>query len=122
MGDMMQADAAFLLERFLVEDVMLTLGNIQGALRWMGEPGQGQGVESLAHAIARLDHQIDGLCDRAAILCRTLPPGAGRDPPSASSPLTLAHILGDALGPDAGPTVHFRSTRALTRSTAPQSA
>ena len=55
------------LESFLVEDVILTLGTLRGALEWLGqEPRQSRiGIE-------RIDHQLGLLEDRARAVCAQL--------------------------------------------------
>lgn len=92
------------LERFLVQDVILTLGNLRGSLAWVAGDGD-SGLSSAYRAgLERIERQIELLEDRARTLCGTprperLPPPA----PSAAayaegSGLTLAAILRDALG------------------------
>ena len=69
--------AAF--ESFLVEDVILTLGNLRGSLLWLGE---GSAIERIC--IDRLDRQLGLLEDRAHRMARLL-----RDEESAPEPANL---------------------------------
>ncbi|OYX40977.1 MAG: hypothetical protein B7Z02_17260 [Rhodobacterales bacterium 32-67-9] len=69
------------LEAFLVEDVILTLGNLRGSLGWLGA-----GPEQSRAGLDRLDRQLGLLEDRARAVCRHLrrapagePPGTGCD-------------------------------------------
>ncbi len=71
------AQAAF--EYFLVEDVILTLGNLRGSLLWLGE---GSVVER--NCIDRLDRQLGLLEDRAHRMARLL-----RDEVAAPEPANL---------------------------------
>ncbi len=57
--------AAF--ESFLVEDVILTLGNLRGSLEWLGA-----GPEQSRAGLDRLDRQLGLLEDRARAVCREL--------------------------------------------------
>lgn len=59
------ARAAF--ESFLVEDVILTLGNLRGSLLWLGE-----GAAAERSCIDRLDRQLALLVDRAHRMARQL--------------------------------------------------
>lgn len=59
------AQTAF--ESFLVEDVILTLGNLRGSLGWLGD----RPVQSRA-GLDRLDRQLGLLEDRARAVCREL--------------------------------------------------
>lgn len=61
-------------ESFLVEDMILTLGNLRGSLRWLG-----RGSEQERLAVERLDHQLGLLEDRARSMCRTLRDAAPSD-------------------------------------------
>lgn len=67
------AQAAF--ESFLVEDVILTLGNLRGSLGWLGDRPEQSRV-----GLDRLDRQLGLLEDRARAVCRQLraAPGDGR--------------------------------------------
>lgn len=58
-------NAAF--EAFLVEDVILTLGNLRGSLGWLGA-----GPEQSRAGLDRLDRQLGLLEDRARAVCRHL--------------------------------------------------
>lgn len=67
------AQAAF--ESFLVEDVILTLGNLRGSLGWLGDR-----PEQSRAGLDRLDRQLGLLEDRARAVCCQLraAPGDGR--------------------------------------------
>lgn len=58
-------------ESFLVEDVILTLGNLRGSLGWMG-PDTGLNPDTCRAGIDRIDRQIGQLEDRARDVCRLL--------------------------------------------------
>jgi len=66
-------------EAFLVEDVILTLGNIRGSLGWLGA---GASVDRIC--IERLDRQLELLEDRARRMASALSAEA-----SASEPANL---------------------------------
>ncbi len=92
------------LERFLVQDVILTLGNLRGSLAWVAGD-QDSGLSPAYRAgLERIERQIELLEDRARTLCGTPRPERLPHPaPSAAayaegSGLTLAAILRDALG------------------------
>ena len=59
------AQTAF--ESFLVEDVILTLGNLRGSLGWLGDR-----PEQSRAGLDRLDRQLGLLEDRARAVCRDL--------------------------------------------------
>ena len=67
-------DTAF--ERFLIEDVILTLGTLRATLGWIAEGGAG------AAGLDRLDRQIRVLEDRA----RRVHAGLGTASPPAPEP------------------------------------
>ncbi len=54
-------------ETFLVEDVILTLGNLRGSLEWLGA-----GPEQSRAGLDRLERQLGHLEDRARAVCREL--------------------------------------------------
>jgi hypothetical protein len=100
-------------ERFLVEDVILTLGNLRGALRWLGEAGTGERPDGLRNGLSLIDRQLDALTERAVRVCARLgPPPSGQDTAVAAGPdaLPLAIVLADAL-PDGPGQPQFRSRR-----------
>lgn len=66
-------------ESFLVEDVILTLGNLRGSLGWLGE-----GAATDRACLDRLDRQLALLEDRAHRMARAL-----RDAAAASEPANL---------------------------------
>jgi hypothetical protein len=59
-------DAAF--ERFLVEDVILTLGNLRGSLGWLDSPEARADAAIYRAGLRRIDRQIELLEDRARVL------------------------------------------------------
>lgn len=123
------AQTAF--ESFLVEDVILTLGNLRGSLGWLGDR-----PEQSRAGLDRLDRQLGLLEDRARAVCRDLHsarPNAraegepdnlfAADPATAGLPRATAHpetddisietaildAIGDGEGYDESPV--FRSRR-----------
>jgi hypothetical protein len=66
-------------ESFLVEDVILTLGNLRGSLGWLGE-----GAATDRACLVRLDRQLALLEDRAHRMAHAL-----RDAAAASEPANL---------------------------------
>ncbi|MCB2117439.1 MAG: hypothetical protein KDE00_14385 [Rhodobacteraceae bacterium] len=85
-------------ETFLVEDVILTLGTLRGALGWIadgGEPGRA-GIE-------RLERQLAWLEDRARALCSDL---------AATTPAPPPHTCFGPLAGGATGLPVFRSCRA----------
>jgi hypothetical protein len=100
-------------ERFLVEDVILTLGNLRSTLAWLCDPDTAASPEVLRGGLARLSRQIEGLEDRARSICRGLP---GPAPPAlaaadAESHIPLDRLLRDAAGGAEAPPI-FRTRRA----------
>ncbi|MEI2807175.1 hypothetical protein [Albidovulum sp.] len=81
-------------ESFLVEDVILTLGNLRGSLGWLGE-----GAATDRACLVRLDRQLALLEDRAHRMAHAL-----RDAAAASEPANLfaAPDAGQARGQDRG--------------------
>lgn len=83
-------------ESFLVEDVILTLGNLRGSLSWLGE-----GAGRSRAGIDRLDRQLGLLEDRARAMALGL-----HHPPPAPEPANLfaafAAEEGDGLGDPGG--------------------
>ncbi len=107
-------------EVFLVEDVILTLGNLRGSLAWLGQGDAGADPDLHRAGLARLDRQLETLEDRARAVCQTIrgDPGGEMPPPAAYAPaISLERLLQDALGSDARPRTgdaapEFRSRRA----------
>lgn len=105
-------------ETFLVEDVILTLGNLRGSLAWLGQGDVGADPGLHRAGLARLDRQLESLEDRARAVCRISrgDPCGDLPPPAAYAPaISLERLLQDALGSgarasDAAP--EFRSRRA----------
>jgi hypothetical protein len=106
-------------ETFLVQDVILTLGNLRGSLAWLAGESDRSGPGARKAGLERLDCQIEQLQDRARAMCRTLsaPPdlsvAPGAAPYADGSGLSLESLLRDALGDEAAslPPL-FRSQRA----------
>ena len=90
-------------ETFLVEDVILTLGNLRGSLAWLGQTGHSADPNLHRAGLARLDRQIETLEDRARAVCREMRAGRAMAPVTAPSEpaITLESLLLDALGADA---------------------
>lgn len=92
------------LTAFLIEDVILALGNLRGSLGWLAAeaPDAGQ----MHGGLQRIGRQLDLIEDRARTIWRGLadsfgsdPPAPGAAPPEGAGP-TLAQVLQDALGTD----------------------
>ncbi|SPH18734.1 hypothetical protein DEA8626_02276 [Defluviimonas aquaemixtae] len=68
----MSDDLQMAIESFLMEDVILTLGNVRSSLGWIG--ANDAGVEPAQHRVGidRLGRQIELLEDRARDVCRQL--------------------------------------------------
>ncbi len=108
-------------ETFLIEDVILTLGNLRGALAWLAQPGAGVDPATLRSGLDRLQGQIALLEDRAHKVCRTEPaprPCSIKPVKAAyteASSMSLESLLRDALGSDIGMMenggAQFRSSR-----------
>ncbi|MCY1126128.1 hypothetical protein OU426_04610 [Frigidibacter sp. RF13] len=93
------------LERFLVEDVILTLGNLRGWIAWLADPATHLDRDMLSTFLERLDHQLELLQDRARAVCI--------GPQAPGSGVTLDGLLRDALNSDLPETAPaFRSRRA----------
>ncbi|MBC7141413.1 MAG: hypothetical protein H5U18_04545 [Rhodobacteraceae bacterium] len=80
------AQTAF--ESFLVEDVILTLGNLRGSLGWLGER-----PEQSRAGLDRLDRQLGLLEDRARAVCRQLRAAPDDGRPEAAGDNLFAAIL-----------------------------
>ena len=113
-------------ETFLVEDVILTLGNLRGSLAWLGQSDAGADPGLHRAGLARLDRQIETLEDRARAVCRIIrdAPAAAGTPPAAAAyapAISLERLLQDALGSEAKPRrgdagrPEFRSRRTALR-------
>ena len=106
-------------ERFLVEDVILTLGNLRTSLAWLMDPDGDRPPRALRAGLERAMRQIEQMEDRARSLSRS---GAERtelpDPSPAAyaecSGIGLEHVLRDALSADGSalPAPVFRTRRA----------
>lgn len=72
-------DAARLgLEQFLVEDVIVTLGNIRRTFRWVRESGPGADPAEISERLERLDHLVDVVETRARDVCHRLQAAGGQ--------------------------------------------
>lgn len=106
-------------EMFLLQDVILTLGNLRGSLGWLADSGREAEPAIFRAGIARLQHQIAQLEDRAHALCQDAsapcpaPQSDSRAAYAEASGLSLENLLRDALGEEAAslPPL-FRSRRA----------
>ncbi|MCC7319623.1 MAG: hypothetical protein IT542_01470 [Rubellimicrobium sp.] len=115
----MRDDRPLAFETFLVQDVILTLGNLRGSLVWLADGGPATDPAIFRAGLDRVERQIGRLEDRARALCRAAAPpppaawGEARAAYAGGSGLTLEHLLRDALGEEAAqvPPV-FRSQRA----------
>lgn len=110
-------------ETFLVEDVILTLGNLRGSLSWLGQADAGTDPGLHRAGLARLERQIDLLEDRARAVCkiiRSMPPTdlEGLSTAAYAPAISLERLLHDALGTEPAPlrnaagVPEFRSRRA----------
>ncbi len=94
-------------ETFLVQDVILTLGNLRGSLAWLADENSADDPGVRKSGLDRLDRQIERLQDRARAVCRTLcaAPVARPNPGAAAyadlSGMSLESLLRDALGDEA---------------------
>ncbi len=91
-------------DSFLVEDVILTLGTVRGALGWL-EGGEDCPPAQRAEAFARITRQIAALEDRARGLW-------GRMRSSAVADADCANVFRLSDG-DGKPGIAFRSRRLL---------
>jgi len=129
----MQAAGLSAFQTFLVEDVLLTLGNLRAALAWLVEDGTVAPGDRRHAGITRIDRQIELLQVRARAVCAadapplddpagrradlgpaSPEPAADQLPPSAPTGAGsgLEQLLRDALGSDALSTAPlFRSRR-----------
>lgn len=108
-------------ETFLVQDVILTLGNLRGSLAWLADGGAEVDAAIYRAGLERLDRQIEQLQDRARAMCAsvTANPAVKALPvptPAAAyivgSGMSLECLLRDALGEEAaGLRPLFRSRR-----------
>ncbi len=97
-------------ETFLVQDVILTLGNLRGSLAWLADGGTAADPATCRAGFDRLDRQIELLQDRARAMCPTLAPDPASQPAArpaspaayaAGSGMSLEGLLRDALGEEA---------------------
>ncbi len=63
---------------FLVEDVILTLGNLRGSLTWLADPGPGDDPAVHRAGLERIGRRIALLEDRARAMRRRMEPQAER--------------------------------------------
>ena len=110
-------------ETFLVEDVILTLGNLRGSLSWLGQANAAGDPGMHRAGLARLERQIELLEDRARAVCKIIRPTPSTDLEGSSTAayvpaVSLERLLHDALGTeptplhDAAGVPEFRSRRA----------
>jgi len=107
-------------ETFLVQDVILTLGNLRGSLAWLADGGAEVDPAIYRAGLERLDRQIEQLQDRARAMCPSVTPHSATlvTPCSAAaytvgSGMSLENVLRDALGEEAADLRPlFRSQRA----------
>lgn len=97
-------------EVFLVEDVILTLGTVRGALGWLGE-NEGCPAAARAEGFARITRQIAALEDRARDLWQGLHLESGSPPAPALPAPDNVFDLG-AIPLPARPRAVFRTRRA----------
>jgi hypothetical protein len=83
-GETMQHDLRSEFEVFLVEDVILTLGNLRGSLSWLGT-SQSADPAIFRAGLDRLDRQIGMLEDRARVLKRQMVVAAAGDAASGGT-------------------------------------
>jgi hypothetical protein len=100
-----KADEAFL--SFLVEDVILTLGTVQGALGWL-ENDSSCPPAARAEGFARIARQIAALEDRARDLWGQRQGG----PCAPEDEAEIANLFLPPAAEDRAPAVAFRSRRA----------
>ena len=109
-------------ETFLIEDVILTLGNLRGSLSWLGQADTGTDPGLHRAGLARLERQIETLEDRARAVCKIIrsdQTAQGALPAAAAyaPAISLERLLQDALGSDPQPrhggatSPEFRSRR-----------
>jgi hypothetical protein len=109
-------------ETFLVEDVILTLGNLRGSLAWLN---QSETVEADARQRAwldRIDRQIETLEERARHMIRrmyygpdnraTTPVANEEASPAYSPPIPITTEIADVTDVKLGAPPIFRSRRA----------
>ena len=99
--------AAF--ESFLVEDMILTLGNLRGSLGWLGAEAAADRA-----CLDRLDRQLGLLEDRARRMARRLREPAPPEPANLfamSEPAPDGGTDGPARGRSGGGAAVFRSRR-----------
>lgn len=89
------------LAAFLVEDVILALGNLRGLLDWLA--AEAPDAARMQGGLQRIAWQLDLIEDRARTIWRGLadpfgsgPPVPGTAPPEPAGP-TLMQVLQDAL-------------------------
>lgn len=106
-------------ERFLVEDVILTLGNLRASLAWLMDPEGDRPPVALRAGLERAMRQIDQMEARARSLTRAgaIRPALPDPSPVAyadGSGIGLEHVLRDALAADGSalPAPVFRTRRA----------
>lgn len=71
-------------DAFLIEDVILTLGNLRSAFAWLGQSDAARDPDLLRTSLDRLDRQLEALETRAWSLCRRLRSDIGYSPVAAA--------------------------------------
>jgi hypothetical protein len=85
-------------ETFLVEDVILTLGNLRGSLAWLGQADAKTTPDLHRTGLARLDRQIAKLEERAWAVCHEM-----RDAQvTVMKTANVTDVAPPDLGPDSG--------------------
>jgi hypothetical protein len=113
----MRDDRFLAFDTFLVQDVILALGNLRGSLAWLADGGVKAEPAAFRAGLDRLERQIGRLEDRARAVCRAVSPPQpttwGKARTADGSGISLEHLLRDATGEEASRVPpHFRSRRA----------
>jgi hypothetical protein len=98
-GETMHHDLRSEFEVFLVEDVILTLGNLRGSLSWLGT-SQSADPAIFRAGLDRLDRQIGMLEDRARALKRQMDTAATDAESGRTMPIATTGHPQDGIGPD----------------------
>jgi hypothetical protein len=85
-------DPAF--EQFLIEDVILALGNLRASLAWLMDPGAAAPPAALRAGLERAMLQVAQVEDRARDMCRAV---RERNPPMRD-PAPAAYVEASGIG------------------------